>query len=290
MFARVWKAFTQSARSSKRRQPGSYCRPNLETLEHRNLPSLATPITTTLAGQLTAPRAGDFNGDGLPDLVTVNPATGNVVVALNNGNGTFGSRAAYPAGTNPDAVTVADVNGDGKLDLIVADYGSTTSANSGGVSILLGNGNGTFQSPVFIPTGSQPLQVIARDFTGDGKMDIALASDYVANFTTGGSVDVLLGNGDGTFQSPAHYAVPLLPTSLTVGDFNGDGHLDLAVSGAGAAPLSVLLGNGDGTFQPAITSGHYCHFRHHFRRRDGRADFADRGRFQQRRQDRPGDD
>ncbi len=169
----------------------------------------------------------------------------------NGGNGTFTLTAmmtpsatafqAVPVGTDPDAVVEGDFTGDGKLDLAVAD------ANSNTVSILLGNGDGTFRSAVNDPAGNDPVAMVAGDFNGDGKVDLA-----VVNGGPYGTVSILLGNGDGTFDSPASYTVGDGPVAIAVGDFGGDGRLDLAVANSASGNVSVLMGNGDGTFQPAV--------------------------------------
>jgi len=135
------------------------------------------------------------------------------------------------------SVAVSDFDGDGKRDLVVAN-------NSGGVSVLLGNGDGTFQAGVNYTAGTTPYSVAVGDFNGDGHPDLVVANN-------GGGVSVLLGNGDGTFQPPVNYAAGTTPNSVAVGDFNGDGHPDLAVADQGGG-VSVLLGNGDGTFQAGV--------------------------------------
>ena len=148
----------------------------------------------------------------------------------------------YAVGATPYSVAVGDFNGDGKPDLAVTNYSSFS------VSVLLGNGEGTFQPAVNYATGNYPFSVAVGDFNGDGKLDLV-----VANFG-GNSVSVLLGNGDGTFQPAVLYAAGSNPISVAVGDFNGDGKLDLAVADyANFSNVSVLLGNGDGTFQPAVS-------------------------------------
>jgi len=251
MFA--WhKTRFQKSQATQRRRKGSFFKPVLELLENRTLPSLASAISSSIGGEPTAPRVGDFRGDGITDLVTVDPSQDTVTVLLGNGDGTFKSPVSYPAGPGASAVAVVALTSNHIQDLVVADYGTNGVANSGGVSVLMGNGDGTFQKAVFTPTGSQPLFIAARDFNGDGNMDIALAADYLANFTTGGSVDILLGNGAGGFDPVVHYPIPALPNSMAVGDFNGDGHLDLAVAGAGAGNLSLVEGEGNGTFLAPI--------------------------------------
>ena len=163
-----------------------------------------------------------------------------------------------PAGGDfPVAVAVGDFNGDGIPDLAAADE------LGGTVTILLGNGDGTFTEKANPKTGSDPSAVVVADFNGDGIPDLA-----VANADDIGSVTILLGNGDGTFAAVPSPAVGSWPYSLAVGDFNGDGVPDLAVAnGCGGDPtcnsagsVTILLGKGDGTFTAAAASpatGHY---------------------------------
>src|SRR5260370_19654464 len=143
MFARGWKASGQPARPPKCRRVGPFFRPSLECLECRPLPSLGLPATSVIGGHPTAVASGDFNGDGIPDLVTVNPGDNTVTVAQGVANGTFVHPVTYPAGTGARAVALADLYGDHRRDLIVADDEGGTVANSGGGSILPGNGGGT---------------------------------------------------------------------------------------------------------------------------------------------------
>src|ERR1700688_123946 len=163
----------------------------------------------------------------------------------------------YPAGNTPDDLVVADFNGDGKLDLAVADNGNYLTGDNGGVSILLGNGDGPFQPAQLVDAGNNPIFLAAGDFNGDGKTDIVVSDLGALPSGGNGNLTILLGNGDGTFQPPFTLSAGVTPSAMALGDFNGDGKRDIAVldfgnfSGNNGA-MYILLGKGDGTFQPPV--------------------------------------
>jgi hypothetical protein len=201
---------------------------------------------------------GDFNGDGKLDVAVSNAcpdvgcASGSVNILLGNGDGSFQPPVAYASGGNAFSVEAGDVNGDGKLDLVVVN-----SSNTAG--ILLGNGDGTFK-PVasFTTSASGNSAVFLGDFNGDNKLDAAVVTADCGTSSCDTVVSVLPGNGDGTFQAPAgsQSFSQLDPQAVALGDVNGDGRLDLAVVEACSSPsctlepetVNVLLGNGNGTF------------------------------------------
>ncbi len=210
-----------------------------QTFKNPKMISTATDPTTI--------SEGDFNADGKPDLVYLDGGSPVVLhVLLGNGDGTFqhGQDIQLPSGIG-GRITVADVNKDGKLDLVLGGGGP-----QGQVGVLLGNGDGTFQ-PLIVsqfPAAGSNFATIGSfigvaDFNGDGAVDLAAAD------TLNDAVYILLGNNSGSFTLKSTLFNGSGPTNVFTGDFNGDGHPDILVQGVYGADATVYLGNGDGTFQ-----------------------------------------
>jgi len=253
--------------------------------------------------------SADFNGDGRPDLAVTNSDYasggygGSVSIFLATGPRAFAAPVRYAVGRNPHMVTTGDFNGDGIVDLVVANKYSSS------VSVLLGNGiggvpDGTFAPAVSYPTGGFPFQLVVRDFNGDGVQDLAVSlnnvaavallpglganrvgdgtfgaatlvplasvssglehgdfngdgiEDLVATEDLVGRVAVLPGTGapvlgPGSFGPPLETNAGSVPFELAAGDFNGDGRLDLAVANNSDDGTAILLGNGNGMFHGA---------------------------------------
>ena len=233
----------------------------------------------------------DLNGDGKADLAVANSGAypnyaGSVSVYLGNGDGTFRPAVTYATGTGSSFVSVADINGDGAPELILANWG-------GSVSVLGNKGDGSFFPPANYSVGHHPYALALGDFNADGNVDIAVANSddstislllgsgnggfavvaaiaggnipeaiVTGDFNGDGNADlavansagvsILLGKGNATFQPPVTYAAGTTPYSVAVGDFNGDGKSDLAVANLDSGNVSVLIGNGDGTFRSAV--------------------------------------
>jgi hypothetical protein len=219
--------------------------PSISVLAGNGDGTFAPPITIGFGETANALAAGDFNGDGRPDLVLASNLGSNTATVLLNTGGTFATTPAVSAGdVFPSAIATGDFNRDGKLDLV-------TTGNAGGAVVELNNGDGTFRvGPTLATPNDSPSSVVVGDFNRDGNADVAVG-------TEGGKVDVFLGNGDGTFRAPRVFNLGINNSiqSLVAGDFNRDGKLDLAVtsnllSGQTQTGLvTILLGNGNGTFR-----------------------------------------
>ncbi|MBI3293053.1 MAG: VCBS repeat-containing protein [Elusimicrobia bacterium] len=193
---------------------------------------------------------GDFNSDQRLDLAVTTANLNELSIHLGNGDGTFRRGQIISVGRKPEAVTVGDFNGDGHLDLAVGDSDSRSST----VSILLGEGNGTFRIATLETAEPEIRSIAVGDFNDDGQEDLAIAP-----FDGLDRIVIKLGNGDGTFRVASPVDIGRMGlVSVAIGDFNGDDRQDLAVVCGLDHPsysdtLSIALGNGDGTFRPART-------------------------------------
>ena len=195
----------------------------------------------------TALAIGDFNGDGKADVAVINQAGNDVGVLLGDGSGRFtGVGSLQFVGTSPRSIVVGDFNGDGKLDFAVANSGDNN------VTVLLGDGFGAFSKAPGSPfaVGASPLSIATGDFNGDGKLDLVVAN------SGDNSVTLLLGTGSGSFNAAGNnpFAVGAPPQSITAGDLNGDGKLDIVVmvTANTTANVTVFMGDGAGGFGPAV--------------------------------------
>ncbi|HZQ69011.1 MAG TPA: FG-GAP-like repeat-containing protein [Terriglobales bacterium] len=248
------------------------------------------PQQSYATGGATSIKVVDLNGDNISDLVASNLLDSTLSILLGNGDGTFQNHLDIQTAGTPDEVTVADFNGDHKMDLAVSEsdfnligttgvvillgngdgtfkngrsYGAIGALAAGNfnrdsavdlvgasslvVSLMSGNGDGTFQTRSDYPAGATPSGIASADLNRDGKLDLAVASQYSNN-----TVSVLLGNGDGSFRPTVDYGVGSAPLGVAIADVNGDGKQDLVVADSGSNSISVLLGNGNGTFQSHV--------------------------------------
>jgi len=225
------------------------------TLSGASTTSLVNPITNYPTGNSPEFVATAIlrSTSSFNDLITANAADNTVSVLLGNGDGTFATQVTYATGTDPVWIATGEfdngttaVNSNEFIDLAVANKGSNT------VSILLGNGDGTFKTQTTIPTGNQPVCIAAADFhdaNGNGSLDLAVANQG------DNTISIFQGNGDGTFKTPTLLTLPAgyEPTGMITGNFTNSGHVDLAVLESPNAAnnhgiVLIYLGNGDGTF------------------------------------------
>jgi hypothetical protein len=197
------------------------------------------PISTNIGAALTTIAAGDLNGDGKADVVGV--FNDSLLVYLSNGDGTFAAGVPYNIGTSAGypPITLGDFNGDKKTDVVLSVEGNN---GPGQEIVFLGNGDGTFQTAITSPSVEGLNSVVAGDFNGDGKLDLAIS--FFGSQSVAPGVGVLFGNGNGTFQAPT-LVIPA-NGNLAVADLNGDGKLDLVLQNFPWA--EIYLGNGNGAF------------------------------------------
>ncbi|MFB9877068.1 FG-GAP repeat domain-containing protein [Planobispora siamensis] len=200
-----------------------------------------TPATVTVPEYVGSPAVGDFDGDDHVDLVVTNYSDPSFSVLPGNGDGTF--RAAVTTSTVETVYSAVsgDFDGDGADDL-------ATTNSSGSVHVLLGDGDGTFQPPVDTGAGAAMSEIVVRDFDSDGRTDLAVTG----SFMNVNSVEVLLGDGDGTFQPTAFYPGGTNLWGFVGADFDADGTPDLATLDATTNSAVVLIGEGDGTFRTPV--------------------------------------
>jgi len=201
----------------------------------------ATPGNYPVFMATSAAASGDLDGDGRPDLVAVSEQATIISVFLNLGGAVFGDRIEVDAGQRSNDVAVADFDSDGDGDLCTVGLS---------LSIVMGRGNGQFGSPTLLPVTRWPRAIMTGDLDQDGDLDIVTAN-VDGYLSSDGSISVFLGNGDGTFAPRRDFATGQSTLSVSVGDVNHDGEVDLATADGGGS-MSVLIGQGDGTFAPAL--------------------------------------
>lgn len=244
---------------SRKRTDGARCRTArrrlaVEVLETRVLLDAAPPHDMYPGEVFPSGGAydlivGDWNRDGLADLAAVNgELSGSVSVMLGDGTGHFAPRTVYTAGKYAVAIASGDFNSDGVPDLVAANIGSFNDGVERTVSVLLGQGDGTFNTPVKLNTGGRPRSVAVADVTGDGQADILTVNTDDTALTN--SYSLLPGIGNGTFGTRVDTKLNFYPEAVAAGDLNDDAEPDLVI-GHGAA-VAVLTGQGSGVFATSV--------------------------------------
>ncbi|MDB5294175.1 MAG: hypothetical protein JWO31_158, partial [Phycisphaerales bacterium] len=242
-----------------RRHPSPLSKPAAavaEALERRSLLSVAfaapvsvpAPAVSSDGGTYQRPVVGDFDGDAKADLIlsisspTSTGPAGYLYFAKGNGDGTFATPTLAGRANFNFEPAAGDFNGDGRLDIAVADYGADT------VHVLAGNGDGTLAAAADFPAGDGPFQILAADFDTDGRDDVAVGN------RSGNTLTVRLGDPTALLGVLVTLTAGTDPASLVAGDFNSDGNLDRVVGNFGGNNLSAFAGRGDGTFAAAVTT------------------------------------
>ena len=212
--------------------------------------SFQQQFTLPLANAPIAFAAGDFNHDGKTDLAVIGDCgaakctqPGTLEILYGSSDGGFQTGPSYPVGFAPSSVTVADLNSDKNLDIVVANScgNSAACAGAGTASVFLGGANGRFTAAQTLGLGKNPSSIALADLSGRGTPDLLVSG------ASDNTLALLRGNGDGSFGAAIVYAVGAMPGAIAVADFNGDGKLDVAVGNVADSTVSVLYGKGDGT-------------------------------------------
>jgi uncharacterized protein (TIGR03437 family) len=233
---------------------------NVEVLPNNGRGGFGAPLAFPVGTSAVALAIADFNGDGNADVAVANGGSfaAGVSVLLGNGQGSLGTAVNYLPGQSGSAVAAADVTNDGHPDLIVGTASSVGGGAQGyplALTVLVNKGNGTFTAlaPVYtIPATSEfngIFKILTGDFNGDGNMDLAVLQENQVS-----QIQILLGNGDGTFRTGLILPTAFGANTAVAADLNGDGYMDLIVGHCcGETADTYLLGNGDGTFQQEVT-------------------------------------